>query len=133
MKIELVINTLLNVAGVTALVGTRIYPVVIPKSAGSPVAYVVYMVVSNAPRPTIDGGGGYKGYVARIQVTAAAATHSQLKAVVQAVRDALHLQRGTIAGVNVTSVALVGEGPEDYDSGEKLFVQPIDFMVVHRE
>lgn len=133
MKIEKVINTLLNVPGITGKVGQRIYPVILPKSQGSPQSYIVFQVISNVPRLTLDATQGFKGFQARVQVNAAARTYSELKALVQSVRDALHLQRGTIAGVNVTSIVLSAEGPEDFDASENVYVQPVDFMVTHRE
>lgn len=133
MKIEKVAKTLLNVPAITALVSDRVYPVIIPKSVGSPANYVVFQVISNVPRPTIDAFSSYNAYSARLQVTAAAATYAELKSIVQAIRNALHLQRGTIAGVNVTSVVLAVEGPEDFDGTENVFVQPVDFLVTYRE
>lgn len=133
MKVEKVTNYLLsNDAGVSALVGKSIYPVVVPKGI-QPNKYIVYQIVSNIPRPTIDGSNTLKLYNARVSVSIGASDYATLKQIVQAVRDAVHLQRGSIADASVISAQLILEGPEDFDEGSNVFFQPLDFLIIYKE
>lgn len=133
MKVEAVIKYLLSSdAGVSALVGTDIFPVVVPKDK-SPPKVIVYRVISNVMQPTIDGFSSFRLYKARVQVTAAAPIYSDLKALVQAVRDACHRKSGLLVGVKVVSSVLSAEGSEEFDDAVQMFVQPIDFIVNYHE
>jgi hypothetical protein len=114
----------------TTLVGNNIYPVVLPKSIKAK-PYCIYQVISNMPMPTIDGANQKNLYEARIQVTCVSGNYPELKTLVPAVRNSMHLKRGIIAGVQVTSSVLALEGSEDFDEGSESYVQPLDFKVIY--
>ncbi len=134
MKAEKALRFLLvNDAGVLAQISaTSIYPVIVPKGS-QPSKYIVYSMVSNVPKPTIDALASYKLYQARIQITVGASDYVTLKALAQSVKDALHLKRGLINTVSVVTIQLALEGMEDFDEGSNIFFQPIDFMIIYTE
>lgn len=134
MKVEAVINSLLTAdATLVGLVGTNIYPVVAPEQAVDRSAYIVYSTVSNVQQRTMDAAAAFKLYKARIQVTCASKDYPSLKTITQAVRNAVNAKRGTIAGTLVVVAQLANEGPDDFDSGSRMYVQPIDFFITYHE
>ena len=133
MKIEAVIRSLLTTdAAVVALVADRVWPVAIPNGLspdGQP--YIVTQVISNVMRPTIDGHHKLNLYQARVQVDCVASSYPELCSLVEKVRLACNFKRGTIATARVTSVTLALEGPQNFDDEQRLFVQPVDFIIIY--
>jgi hypothetical protein len=78
-------TTLSNNAGVTALVGTRIYPILAPESATRP--YIAYQVITGTRISTITGVDDATRK--RIQMSCHADTYSEAKSVSAAVYAAL--------------------------------------------
>ncbi len=76
-------------AGVAALVGTRIYPRMIPQDAALPA--IAYMLISNSPDYTQSGHSGL--WPSRYQIICTAATHDGAHALAEAVRQALDGKR----------------------------------------
>ena len=131
MKVEGIIRELLTTdAGVTAIVGANVHPVALPKGNNAQ-TYLVTQVISNVMRPTIDGHHKQNLYQARVQVDCVAPTYAGLCALVQAARLACNFKRGTIATARVTSVSLALEGPQNFDDQQRLFVQPVDFIIIY--
>lgn len=131
MKVEQVIRSLLTGdAGVTGLVDTDIYPVAVEKGK-QPKTYLVTQVISNIIRPTIDGHHKQNLYQARVQVDCVAPSYPKLCELVEKVRLACNFKRGTIASARVTSVSLALEGPQNFDDEQRLFVQPVDFIIIY--
>lgn len=131
MKAEQIIYSLLtNDAALAAIVGTDIYPVALPRNVKAS-TYVVTQVISNIMRPTIDGHHKQNLYQARVQIDCVATLYPKLCELVQAVRLACNFKRGTIAGARVTSVSLALEGPQNFDDEQRLFVQPVDFIIIY--
>lgn len=128
---EAVKARLAAVAGVTALISTRVYPVKLPQSATLPA--VTYQRVSTIRENAMGADPGVAR--TRLQVTSAATSYSALKGVTEAVRAALQRYSGTIGGVVVLDVFLDNEtdlfGEEENDAGVYLTAQ--DFIVIHRE
>lgn len=131
MKIEAVMRSLLKSdVGVAALTD-QVWPVVLPK--GNPAQkYITTQVISNLPRPTIDGFHKLNLYTARVQCDCVAPTYPELVALVEAVRVACNFKRGTIATAQVTSVVLALEGPQSFDDEQRLFMQPVDFIITYQ-
>ena len=86
-----------------ALVGSRVYPVLIPKSATLPA--VSLQVVSNLPSDTKSGVSTVD--LIRLQVDSYGTTYATAAAVDEAVRGAIDKYAGT---VNVTGVNLAASG-----------------------
>lgn len=82
-------QTLLADSAVSALLGTRVYPLLIPQDATLPaVAYNKYLGVMQFLH-----GGAMKPEVAYIQLTCVANTYSEAKQVQEAIRNAIDGKR----------------------------------------
>lgn len=116
---------LAGVAGVTALVGDRVYRKV-PRGAVLPYVRVIRNDINH--NPTLDGTAGHMKFE-EIDVDSVGPTAAVADAVDAAVRDALQDWSGTAAGVTVDAVIIEG-GPESTeppangeDSGVSLISQ----------
>lgn len=128
MRAEKVIKALLEAApGVTALVGSRLYAVTRPEL--DPLPAVVWSVISDMPRPPFDATAGSEPCSARIQINCLGAGVAAVKALVEQVRLACHLQSGTVAGITVIAVLQDVAGPDSYDALVDTYQQSVDFVV----
>lgn len=118
-------NRLSTYAGLTALVGTRIYPLIMPQGVTYPA--LVYQRISTVPRYACMGTD--VGLVrTRIQVTAWGDTFAEVKAIANQVRQAL--QRWNPTGVQDTFI--VGEYDLFDETAEK-FGAAVDAEVIYEE
>lgn len=132
MAAEKAIVSLLGAAGpVTALVGTRIYPLQVPQDAVLPA--LVFETISDTPLDRLDAAAAYNLVQARISVSVVASHYADVKAVLSAVRAACRYQRGLLGGVQVVSVLPDGTGPDLRDPDMALYSQSVDFLVTHHE
>lgn len=130
MSAEAAIYALLTAAApVTALVGTRIYPGVLPNGQALPA--IVVEQISAVRLGRLDAFAATHPTRSRIQVNLLSRDYPTLKALRTAVTAALQFQRGSIGGSSVISVLPDNEGPDTFDAGMEVFHQPIDFMVTH--
>lgn len=82
---ELIFSLLSQAPAVSAIVGSRIYPV--RAEQGKPRPYIVYQLIDNNP----TGGPGCElDDEARVQISVYADSYSQLSALTKAVRQKLH-------------------------------------------
>lgn len=119
------------VAGVTALVGTRIYPSRLPQGPTYPA--IRYQVI-DAPRThlmTRDPGEVH----ARVQVDSYSKTYAQAQAVAAQVRLALSRWEGTAGGVTVEHVFLDDERdldePQPLHDGETGIYRVMQDYIAH--
>ena len=138
MRAEKVIYALLTGnAGVTALVGgalpsARIYAGRLPQNTTMPA--IAYETISGTELTPINAfAAGYQVMRTRMQVTVLAKLYSDVKAVLEAVRLACLYKSGVIAGVTVLSVTRDSVGADLRDDQTGLYMQSIDFMVMHYE
>lgn len=126
---QAIFNHLSTDAGVAALVGTRVYPVMLPQGATLPA--VTYMRVSSTRMRTF--GAPRMGRVARFQFTVWATTYLSRGAIVAALIDALEGYSGTLGGVGgVDVLAIQQEGQlDDYEPTAKVFQSACDFFITH--
>lgn len=130
MNAEAVVYALLSGAGpVTAIVGTRIYPVALPERQPTPA--VVYQVISSVPVGRIDAQAASHLTRTRVQVDVLSKDHTVLKTLRDACVAALRFQRGTVGGVVVHTVLPEPDGPTTYDRELAVYHRPVDFMVIH--
>jgi hypothetical protein len=130
MSAESAIYTLLAAAApVTALVGARIYPGMLPN--GQPLPAIVIEQISAVRLGRLDAGAATHPTSSRMQVNLLAKDYPTLKALRTAVMTALQFKRGALGGSAVISVLPGFEGPDTFDSGMEVFHQPLDFMVTH--
>lgn len=117
---------------IAALVGTRIYPSMLPEEVDYPA--VAYMRVSTQ---RIYGIGGPIGYATpRIQFSAFARDPDTASAVIDAIRVALDGFRGGMGAANVREIASddeMGEHDGGYEPVSKTYQRRIDFYIGHEE
>lgn len=130
MSVERVTYTLLkNDAAVTAIVGTRIYPVMLPQQQPTPA--IVYEIISSPRMGVIDARDATHLTRTRVQINLLSADYYTLRTLRDAVMAAMQFERGSIGGVTVHSVLPAGEGPDSYDQPLRLFMRPLDFLITH--
>lgn len=123
-------SKLSGTAAVTALVGTRMYPLAAPQTAAMP--NLAWQWISG--RPGIAHGyaagtaAGTAGAEARIQITCLAATYTAAKALAAAVRTALHGASGSWGGLSVGECRVDNERDE-YSRPFTASVVRLDVMV----
>jgi hypothetical protein len=115
-------------AGVAALVGTRIYPLLLPQSATYPA--LTYSRVSGPRLDDLDGDAGLAHPA--FQVTAWAPTYKAAKETAAAVRLALRGYRGPMGAADVADVRMIGDF-DLYDQEAKVFHVAADFEIWHAE
>ena len=133
MSAEKIMRALLLAdSGVTALVGSDIYPGVIPEGR-EPVRSLVVALLDNEPQPTIDGiNQAPLMFRALVSVACVAKTYADVKALVGAVRTAAHLKRGSVAGAWLISSVLQSEGPDEYGIDQGVFLQAVDYTITYQ-
>jgi len=136
MRAEAVIYALLGASsGLATLVSTRIYPSRLPQNTTMPA--VAYEVISGVELTPIDAAAGRQVMRTRVQVTALGKLYSDVKAVLEQARLACLYKSGVIStpigNVTVLSVTRDMVGPDTRDDDLGLYMQSIDFMVMHYE
>ena len=133
MSAEKIMRALLLAdSGVTALVGSDIYPGVIPEGR-EPVRSLVVALLDNEPQPTIDGiNQAPLMFRALVSVACVAKTYADVKSLVGAVRTAAHLKRGSVAGAWLILSVLQSEGPDEYGIDQGVFLQAVDYTITYQ-
>jgi len=131
MRAEKVVKSLLDgAAGVTAIVGTKIYAVMAAQADDAP--FIVYAKES-ATRDRYISLGGPTVVHATISIQCVALDYATLKNLGEEVRLALMGAHGTIAGVDVVSIETATEGADAFEPDLRLFGQNWQFEVIHQE
>lgn len=112
--------------GVSALVGARIYPMILPQRVTLPA--IRYQVISTIPQPTHNGASGLRQY--RIQLSVHAATYSAAQAVAEALHAALDGKKAIFGSGTSCTVANDVPGYEE-ESGQ--YVRHVDVEPWWRE
>jgi len=94
-----------NNDGLSALVGTRVFPEIAEQNTALP--YVVYTIRSNEPSDTQRGPSELD--TASVEVNCFAETYQTAIAISVAVRAAIDRAKGTYSGVNVQSIQYLSE------------------------
>ena len=125
---EAVYTKLSGTAGVSALVGTRVYPKVMPQQPTMPA--LVYQMIDN--NRTQVHRGQTTGAKARVQVTCWGSTTASCEAVSEQVRLAMIGAVGSVASVTIDGVVCEQE-TEGYEPDTQRHFIAMDFFVWHRE
>lgn len=115
-------------AGISALVGTRIYPLVAPEGAVMPC--IVYQRIGGSR--VVSHSGDSELARPRIQVSAWAETYDEAKSIAEAVVAATSGYSGTWGSVSIGAVE-VEDGPDDYDEATRLYRKINDLIVYFTE
>ena len=126
MSAELITASLLNVAGVTTLVGTRRTLGVLPQNCAMPA--LVYSVVDTMPVVTMNAIAGPQLLQSRIQVTALATTPASVEQILTAVMAAMNLKSGTYATKAVAWTIRDIKSPITRDNEAGLWYGSQDFV-----
>ena len=113
---------------VTALIGARCYPLVVPQDAAMPA--IAYQRISGSPRRSHSGFSGLSE--TRFQLTCEADTYAQAKALAQAVRHCWESFAGTVAGIAIGG-AFVENESDGYSEEVPAPVVRIDVSIWHNE
>lgn len=127
MSIEQITGALLNVSGVTSIVGARRAIAQLPQGTAMPA--IVYDAVSTTPVITMNAASGPQLLVSRVQVTALAESSDGVLAILAAVMAAMNLKSGTYSGSVVAAVVrdLRTQITKDNEAG--VWYASQDFMV----
>lgn len=122
---ETLYTRLSTYAGLTALVSTRVYPMILPQGVTFPA--IEYSRVGTSPRDScmIEDAGIVR---ARYRITSWADTFSAVKAIADQVRQAM--QRYTTSGVQATFI--IGEY-DIYDEEAEKYGAAIDIELIYEE
>ena len=104
-------------AGVSAVVGSRVYPQVAAQGAAFP--FVVYVLQDNTHSDTKSGVSTLDEI--RYDIVAAAETYSELSSLTERIRLALDRYTGTVSGIVVDSIQFT-ELDVDNDPATETFV-----------
>ncbi len=129
MSIEdAVFNRLDGHAGLTALVASRIYPVMSPQNPTTP--YVTYQRISTDRVSLL----GEDTDIARprFQISAWSTDRDEVVSVAAQIRDAFQRYSGTNASIVILDSYLENES-DLYEPDTKLYQIPVDFEIWHRE
>lgn len=111
-------------AGVSAVVGTRVYPQVAAQGAAFP--FVVYVLQDNTPSDTKSGVSTLDEI--RYDIVAAAETYTALSSLTERIRLALDRYSGTVSGIVVDSIQFT-ELDVDNDPATETFVSSSEYIL----
>lgn len=118
-------------SAITDLVGTRIYPNVIPEDADLPA--MAYQRISGARTQFHDGSVFWDE--ARVQFTIRAATYASAKSVIAAMKNKLGGFMGTMGGVGGVPVheTSIGNDLDGYDQEAGYYTVRLDIRSLYKE
>lgn len=117
-------------AGVTSLVGTRIYPTGSAQATDPSQTYLTYERATGQPYHTHDGPGGLRW--ARLTYMAHSPSYATAKAVAAAVLAALDGFTGTVGTVRIEAVRSESDMIDDYDPETRQQLVMTDLMVSYK-
>ncbi len=117
-----------NHAGISALVGNRIYPMVLPDEATYPA--IVYQKISGLMVASHSGNSGLGN--PRFQISCWGETYPVAKALSRQVKLAFHGYKGAMGDITCQA-AFVDAELDDMDQQTKLFRVMIDVLLWHAE
>lgn len=123
------VNHLENDAGVSAVVGTRIYPNVAGQTVSMP--FIVYHRISTPREYTHDGENPLSN--PRMQLTMVASTKSAAKDLANQVRFSLAGFKGTMGGSLPVGGAFCENEWDKYEDQIKAFSYRQDWIIYHTE
>lgn len=119
-------NYLLSIPELTAQIGNRIYPMVLPQPPVFPA--VTYSKISSS---NVRDLSGISFYLTRIQFTCWSESYGQAKAIAESLRKPLECYKGTMGEFHIIDSQSVNEiDLSQPDSG--LYQVPVDVLIQHQ-
>ena len=132
MNPELIVASMLNNAGVIALVGDRRAMGQLPQNSAFPA--IVFTIVDATPMPHLNFSIERQMARARIQINPIAKTIGEVKSILVAVRSAMDFKlQQVFAGKTVISSRVELLGPIEKDDEIGVFTQSVDYMLMYYE
>lgn len=126
-------NKLTSTSAVTALVGTRIYPVFMPQNAAYPC--IVYMVDNKPLDPSKTSAGNHDTAVVTLHIWQEARegqdAYDVLDSIDAAVRAALDAASGTAGGVTAEVIQYLGSR-DGRDEAMLTYLREATYEIIHR-
>ena len=111
-------------AGVSAVVGNKVYPQIAAQGAAFP--FVVYVLQDNSPSDTKSGVSTLDEV--RYDIVAAAETYATLSSLTERIRLALDRYKGTVSGVVVDSIQFI-DLDVDNDPATETYVSSSEYIL----
>lgn len=132
MNPELIVAAMLNVAGVTNLVGNRRAMGQLPQNTAFPA--LVYTIVDATPMPHLNYSVERQMARARIQINPIAKTIPEVKSILDAIRAAMDFKLQQVyATKTVISSRIELLGPIEKDDDLGVWTQSVDYMLMWYE
>jgi hypothetical protein len=125
---EGLVTHLMADSGVTDLISTRLFPLVVPQDVTLPA--VAYQRISGIPQNAHDGSSGLT--VARIQFTCHGSSYTSAKAVAAALRAALNGKKGGMGSTEV-NVSLLQDESDGWAERHGAPTVRQDYMIWYQE
>lgn len=111
-------------AGVSAIVGNKVYPQIAAQGAAFP--FVVYVLQDNSPSDTKSGPSTLDEV--RYDIVAAAETYSELSSLTERIRLALDRYTGDLGGVEIDSIQFI-DLDVDNDPATETYVSSSEYIL----
>ena len=111
-------------AGVSAIVGNKVYPQIAAQGAAFP--FVVYVLQDNSPSDTKSGPSTLDEV--RYDIVAAAETYTELSSLTERIRLALDRYTGDIGGVEIDSIQFI-DLDVDNDPATETYVSSSEYIL----
>ena len=111
-------------AGVSAVVGNKVYPQIAAQGAAFP--FVVYVLQDNSPSDTKSGVSTLDEI--RYDIVAAAETYASLSSLTERIRLALDRYTGNIEGVEIDSIQFI-DLDVDNDPATETYVSSSEYIL----
>jgi hypothetical protein len=115
------IYTLLTTnTGLTALIGTKVYPLILPQDTALPA-----VVIDRSSTAVYSNDGTY-GFVNTINIAVIAASYTESVTIAEKIDNILNFYRGTVAGIKIIDSRLL-DVSENYQ--EEAYVQKLVYEI----
>jgi len=111
-------------AGVSAIVGNKVYPQIAAQGAAFP--FVVYVLQDNSPSDTKSGPSTLDEV--RYDIVAAAETYTELSSLTERIRLALDRYTGDLGGVEIDSIQFI-DLDVDNDPATETYVSSSEYIL----
>ena len=118
-------NILVSNAAITALIASRIYPLILPQ--GSPFPAVTYNIVSNNPLHCKNGAASQDEI--RLSLNIWSRKYEEAEAIAEASRNALDNYAGISKGQTINKIQIINE-VDLYEEEPNVYHKVLDFKIL---